>query len=159
MRADRRKSYDFAISVGLRKTTHGQSKSPIYGAWCRMLGRVRPSHPQRAEYYDRGIRVCDRWRSFENFFSDMAPMPSGASLDRIDNDRGYEPGNCRWASPKQQARNRRSNTLLVCGGRKATVAEWSEDVGLSQATIVKRLGRGWTVEAALLTASRERNAS
>jgi hypothetical protein len=66
-----------------------------------------PKHPAFSRYAERGITICERWRSFECFLSDMGERPSGLTLDRLDNARGYEPGNCRWATRKEQIRNRR----------------------------------------------------
>ncbi len=83
-----------------------------YRAWQGMRARCRSTNPKRASYYDRGIVVCERWSSFENFLADMGERPEVAhTLDRIDNDRGYEPGNCRWATWVTQARNRSSTRL------------------------------------------------
>src|SRR6266508_728705 len=90
-------------------TTHGQSNSPEWRAWRNMRQRCKNRrHPKYRDYGGRGITVCDRWASFENFLADMGPKPSPAhSIDRIDVNGNYEPGNCRWATPKEQRLNQR----------------------------------------------------
>ena len=95
-------------------TTHGKTRTPEYSSWRNMHNRCRnPSGPGYKNYGGRGIRVCDRWLTFENFLADMGVRPSQQhSLDRIDNDGNYEPGNCRWALPRVQVQNRRKTGLL-----------------------------------------------
>ena len=100
---------------------HGQSKkgnvTPEYIAWRHMKNRCEnPKDPGYKWYGGRGIRVCERWRnSFEAFYEDMGSRPVGLTLDRIDNESNYEPGNCRWATPKKQAKNSRPKS---CGLQK-----------------------------------------
>jgi len=94
--------------------------------------------------------VCDQWRAdFSAFLRDMGPRPQGTSLDRIDNSRGYEPGNVRWAKSRQQANNQRANRVLVLNGETHTVAEWERLRGFKPGTIKTRLLRGWTPEKAV----------
>lgn len=104
---------------------------------------TNPSRENYARYGGRGIRVCDRWRSFDTFLADMGPKPSsGHSLDRIDPDGNYEPANCRWASSKFQARNKRNSRVVQFNGESITVAELSERSGVSPFTLYDRLRRG-----------------
>lgn len=89
-------------------TVHGQCGSAVYVAWMNMVQRCKnPNHPQYADYGGRGITVCKSWEQFENFYADMGDRPQGLTLDRINNDKGYERSNCRWADRKTQANNRR----------------------------------------------------
>ncbi|MFJ9112967.1 hypothetical protein [Streptomyces sp. NPDC102283] len=91
-----------------RSTTHGHSGSSVYMTWGDMVNRcTNATHKRWADYGGRGITVCERWRKFDNFLADMGERPEGMTLDRIDNDRGYELGNCRWVSQSEQNRNRR----------------------------------------------------
>ena len=86
---------------------HGMEGTRIYGVWADMKQRCQnPKHAAFADYGGRGISVCERWQSFENFFADMSEAPEGLTLDRIDNDGNYEPGNCRWADWSTQNLNK-----------------------------------------------------
>lgn len=111
-------------------TTHGHSpfggRSPEYYSWSNMLNRVNDRKGRNFIYYGaRGITVCDRWRSFENFLTDMGPRPAGKSLDRIDNNGNYEPGNCRWVTQSEQLLNRRS--AAQCRADRATALRLLEE--------------------------------
>lgn len=100
-------------------------------------------------YGGRGIAVCKRWHDFENFYADMGDKPKGMTLERVDNDGSYTPDNVRWASYKDQANNRRCNVVLEFQGRKQTMQQWSDEMGLKIQTVWARLNRGWSVDRAL----------
>lgn len=95
-------------------------------------------------YGGRGIRVCDRWLSFLNFLGDMGVRPNGCSIDRIDNDKGYQPDNCRWATRHEQNNNKRNNRALTYQGRTMSVSSWARELNIPVGTITSRITRGWT---------------
>lgn len=131
--------------------THGRTGSPEYIAWDGMIQRCsNPNNRRWKDYGGRGIKVCERWRRFENFFADMGERPEGKSLDRYpDNDGNYEPGNCRWATPKQQQNNTRAVRIIEHEGMRGTVTEMAIRNGIKPHTLTCRLLRGWGVEDAL----------
>lgn len=125
---------------------HFKCDTGAYQSWKCMKSRCQqPSHIEYERYGGRGIKVCKRWESFENFFADMGERPDGCSIDRIDPNGDYCPQNCRWADGKTQSRNRRHNRFITIGDRTMTQAEWSEQPGAAHyKTIHKRLKDGWS---------------
>ncbi len=122
-----------------------------YMIWAGMIQRCsNPDRQQFANYGGRGIRVCARWaHSFEAFLADMGPRPSlKHTLDRINNDGDYEPGNCRWATPQEQANNKRSSRLLTMNGETLSMMEWARRFGISYWTLRWRLDKGISLEQA-----------
>lgn len=125
-------------------TRHGRSETKAWYAWSRLFQRCyNKGNHAYPTYGARGIKVCKRWKKFENFYADMGEPPSGVhSIDRIDVNGHYTPSNCRWATQKEQANNRRSNTWLTAFGRTQTIAQWSDELGIKRATICQRIARG-----------------
>src|SRR3990172_3476320 len=133
-----------------RMTKHGMSHTKIYGIWEGMIERCHnPLSNNYRNYGMRGISVCERWRFFENFLEDMGEAILGMSIDRINNDGNYEPNNCRWATKKEQSRNKRTNRLITVHGKMKTVKEWSEITGLPETTLGWRARKGWPEYAIL----------
>lgn len=138
---------------------HGLSATPEYNAWVQMIRRCTDSSYQCwPRYGGRGISVCERWLiSVECFVADMGPRPSPKhSLDRIDNDANYEPENCRWATAREQAGNRRDNRTLTINGVTKVLAELSRESGIGHMTIIHRLDLGWPPEQAVFEPARHR---
>lgn len=132
------------------KLTHGLKGSRTWNTWMNMIQRCcNPNNTAWLRYGGRGISVCSEWRLFVNFRNDMGDVPTDMSLERIDVNGDYCKYNCCWATPKQQARNRRSSKLLSHDGLNLTIAEWSERLGISQSVIGSRIGNGWSVDRAL----------
>lgn len=132
--------------------------SKTYMSWACMIQRcTNPNLKCYVDYGARGITVHDSWRDFGVFLSDMGEKPAGTSIDRIDNDGNYEPGNCRWATRKEQNRNRRRGRVIEYQGTKLLLCEWAEKVGLSQSILGARLRNGWPVERALTAPIRKLN--
>jgi len=134
-------------------TTHGDWGSSEYTTWDAMLARCRnPEYESYSHYGGRGIKVCDRWLTYENFLSDMGRKPSKQhSIDRIDNDGDYCPGNCRWATQSEQNRNTSRNLMLTFNGLTMCAADWGDSLGIPGGEISRRIRRGWTVQRALET--------
>lgn len=133
-------------------TKHGMNRTQPYGVWCSMKRRCySPKYKHFDNYGGRGIKMCDAWKnSFQAFFDDMGERPTpGHSIDRIDNDGDYEPGNCRWATKSEQCSNTRANHFVVVGGHKMTLTQAAAAHNKSVMTVYKRLKRGLSIEEAL----------
>lgn len=132
--------------------THGHARlsngkpSPTYQSWISMKARCNnPNTSSYNRYGARGIRVCDEWlgeNGFENFLEDMGERPVGMTLDRIDNDGDYTPGNCRWATPKEQSSNLSNLIKITYNNHTRSVIEWSKITGVNPSTIRSRFYRG-----------------
>lgn len=133
--------------------THGQTGTLEYKIWSSIKDRcLNPKQIAYARYGGRGITVCDRWRDdFAAFTADMGPRPSrDHTVDRIDNDGPYEPGNCRWATRTEQSRNQRRTVLVMHNGEQRSLASVCEDLGMDRVKVWHRIFlRGWSVEDAL----------
>ena len=137
-----------------RSLIHGHTmhdkRSGAYTSWRDM--RTRCLNKNNKDYHiygGRGIKVCENWSKFENFYSDMGERPKGLTLDRIDNNRDYSPDNCRWATQKEQNRNKRTNHIIHFQGMKTTITDLAEKSGIKLATLQSRLKSGWSLERAI----------
>ena len=138
-----------------RSIIHGHCRdgliSLVYTAWTLMMQRCyNHNHPFYKNYGGRGIKVCERWHTFENFYEDMGERPLGMTLDRKDNDGDYCKENCRWATREEQANNRRSNVWYTHEGETKTIAQWAHFLGMRDGTLRQRLKKnGWSMERAI----------
>lgn len=131
---------------------HGQHGTRLYRIWSNMIQRCsNPKHDSYSLYGAKGVIVCDEWKNFAAF-SKWA-MENGytdsLSIDRIKNDKGYSPENCRWATPQEQTDNRECSIYLSFNGKRQTLKEWSEETGIPYKNLLWRIRHGWTTEKAL----------
>jgi hypothetical protein len=136
------------------KTQHGEGKTRLYSSWRSMKQRCQnPRAHAFEEYGGRGIKVCDEWSDSFYAFKEWAlsnGYHEGLSIDRIDNDKGYEPSNCRWATRSEQQRNRRNNRMVTFNNETKTMSEWAACLGIERNVLWNRLYRyGWPIERAL----------
>lgn len=132
---------------------HGHARrgkrTRTYRIWKGMLLRGSPHFKQAKDYYDRGIRVCERWQTYENFLADMGECPDGLTLDRVNNNGNYEPMNCRWTTTGVQRRNSRRVTLVQFGGTALHVKDAAVKLGVSDTAIYQERSRnGGTIQEA-----------
>ncbi len=132
---------------------HNGRRTPLYRIWCAMKERCNNPHNKRfSRYGARGIRVCEEWSISFNAFREWAisnGYKKGMTIDRIDNEKGYEPSNCRWATIAEQNRNYSRNHLITFDGETLCVTDWANKLGINQATILYRLKNGKTIQEAL----------
>ena len=130
--------------------THGQAHTRTYNIWIGLKQRCsNPNHPAFKNYGGRGISFAPQWKDFAVFLKDMGEAPEGTSIERVNNNRGYEPGNCIWADRLTQGRNTRRCRMITHAGETKTLGEWADQYGINRQTLAQRLRLGWPIEKAL----------
>ena len=148
----RENTYGCGCGAGSHLKTHGLSKHPLHSIWKGMKARCYNNKCEAYKNYGgRGIKVCDRWLTFDNFLNDMGERPNLLTIERINNNGNYELSNCRWATRKEQCNNRRSNQNVEFNGMVKNFTEWEKFLNLKPGTIARRLKNKWSVEEALTT--------
>jgi hypothetical protein len=150
--------------TGIISTTHGETRThtkketPEYTSWRGMKSRCLNKNSENYyKYGAKGVSICESWMHYENFLRDMGRRPSALhSIDRIDNRGNYEPSNCRWSTPKEQAENRRSSIKITIGDETLPASRWESRMGLKPKLIAKRIWAGWNPIKAVLTPVRKR---
>jgi hypothetical protein len=128
------------------------SYSPTYFSWYDMIRRCTDAKNYAYKNYGaRNIKICKRWKNFAHFYNDMGERTKGMTLDRINNNKGYYPKNCKWSTPIEQSNNRRSNRKISFKRTTKTLIEWERHLGFKKSRIQKRLMRGWSIEKSLTT--------
>ena len=138
-----------------KMTSHGMSTTRTYRIWTGILTRCENTNDRAyGSYGARGITLCKRWHRFEKFIEDMGEAPLGLSIERIDNNKGYCPSNCKWATSLEQMRNRRGNVNITHNGKTQCVTAWACELGIKKQAIYARIYRGWPETKWLLPTSR-----
>jgi hypothetical protein len=144
---------DAVREIGIRNQKHGKTPKKLYRVWEGMHERCRDiKHISYPRYGGRGITVCPEWKDYTVFrdWSLKNGDKEGVSIDRIDNNRNYEPSNCRWVELSIQSHNKRSNRYININGETLTYSEWEKKLGLTRGIINSRISAGWTEEEAVL---------
>jgi hypothetical protein len=154
MPADYHKSPKAHLVKFYIQPTHGQSRTRTYKKWKGMLHRCNPDSKDAKNYANRGIYVCERWHTWENFFADMGEAPPGLSLDRLNNDGPYCKENCAWKTSVEQSRNKRTNKRIEFDGLNLTLPEWSDKTKIPWRILKDRQRNGWSIERMLTESPR-----
>jgi hypothetical protein len=147
-------------SCGCSRGSHGKSNTREYGIWAGMIGRC--SNKNIASFKDygaKGIMVCGKWRAFSGFWEDMmSGYADNLTIDRIDSDGDYEPGNCRWATMLEQQNNKTNNKKITLNGETMNISQWTRKMGLPPGTVWNRIYiGGWSPERAINTPPKQAN--
>jgi hypothetical protein len=128
----------------VKSTTHGMTKHPLYRIWAGIIKRcTNPNNKSFKNYGGRGIFVCNKWKKFENFYSDMhQTYKPELSIERIDNDKGYSPDNCKWATNSEQVRNRRMTIFITMNGKTQCVKDWANEMNVNYRNSLNKLKKG-----------------
>lgn len=135
---------------------HGMAKTRVYNIWRGILQRCNnPKASKYDNYGGRGIKVCERWRKFENFYEDMGDPLENQTIERIDSDKDYSPENCKWATYAEQNRNTKNNNKITLNGKTQCLTDWCKEYGIKITTVLGRIERNWIVEEALKTPTKK----
>jgi len=147
------------IEIGKITTKHGMTNTRIFKIWVGVRKRcTNPKCESYKHYGGRGIKISDKWNNFIDFYNDMKEgYADDLSLDRIDTNGNYEPGNCRWVTQKMQNRNRRNNYIITYNNENKTLSEWSEISKVPYHAIKYRIKNGWDIGKAIFTPSIQNN--
>ena len=130
----------------------GPKRAPIYGIWANIKQRcLNPNNPRYADYGGRGITLCKRWHTFENFYADLGDAPEGLTLDRIKNNKGYSPSNVRWVTRADNNRNSRRCVMVEIDGQSKPINVWCREFGVPYVTFKQRRRNGWDLVRAVST--------
>lgn len=141
-------------NTSISNTKHGDTESRLWRIWSGIMYRTgNKNNKRQKDYIGRGIDVCDEWKEYivfrnwalQNGYSDKL------TIDRKDNDKGYNPDNCRWVTTKENNRNKRNTVMIEYEGEKKPLIEWAEIMGINHKTVKTRIRRGWSTEKALET--------
>lgn len=142
-----------ALALLERSMIHGKARTPLYTIWSNMKSRcLNVKQQSYIRYGGRGITVCKRWKdSFMEFYKDMGERPKGMTLERIDNNKGYNKSNCKWATPEEQANNKRNNRFVRYRGIELTIPRWAKRLRMNKNTLYYRIQSGWSIQRAFAT--------